>query len=67
LKNRQPIFAVESKTGETDVSRHISYFASRTEIPFFFQVHQGVKDYEVSATRTRVLPFTTFAAEILKI
>ncbi len=67
LKNRKPVFAVESKTGQTDVSRHISYFASRTDIPFFFQVHQGVKDYEVRDMRTRVLPFTRFAAEILKI
>lgn len=31
LKSRKPLFAVESKTGETDLSRHISYFASRTE------------------------------------
>ena len=67
LKNRKPLFAVESKTGEKDVSRHIHYFAARTEIPFFFQVHQGVRDYEMSDVRTRVLPFTTFAAEILKI
>ena len=67
LKNRRPLFAVESKTGDRDVSKHISYFASRTEIPAFFQVHQGVKDYEVRDSRTRVLPFTTFAAEVLKI
>ena len=67
LKNRQPLFAVESKTNDDDISKHISYFAARTEIPVFFQVHQGVRDYEVSKSRTRVLPFTTFAAEILKI
>ena len=67
LKNRRPLFAVESKTGDRDVSKHIFYFASRTEIPAFFQVHQGVKDYEVRDSRTRVLPFTTFAAEVLKI
>ncbi len=66
LKNRKPIFAVESKTGDKDVSKHIPYFASRTEIPFFFQVHQGVRDYEVRDSRTRVLPFTTFAGEILR-
>ena len=67
LKNRRPLFAVESKTGDRDVSKHIFYFASRTEIPVFFQVHQGVRDYEVRDSRTRVLPFTTFAAEVLKI
>ena len=67
LKNGRPLFAVESKTGDGDVSRHISYFASRTEIPFFFQVHRGSRDYEVMDCRTRVLPFTAFAAEVLKI
>jgi len=67
LQNRRPLFAVESKTGDRDVSKHISYFASRTEIPAFFQVHQGARDYEVYDSRTRVLPFTRFAAEILKI
>ena len=67
LKNRRPLFAVESKTGDGDVSKHISYFASRTEIPVFFQVHRGVRDYEVRDSRTRVLPFTTFATEILRI
>ena len=67
LKNSRPLFAVESKTGDNDVSRHIPYFAARTEIPAFFQVHQGIRDYEVRNSRTRVLPFTTFAAEVLKI
>jgi len=67
LKNSRPLFAVESKTGDDDVSKHIPYFAARTEIPVFFQVHQGIKDYEVRNIRTRVLPFTTFAAEVLKI
>jgi len=67
LKNSQPLFAVESKTGDDDVSKHIPYFAARTEIPVFFQVHQGIRDYEVRNSRTRVLPFTTFAAEVLKI
>lgn len=67
LKDRKPVFAVETKTGDRDVSKHISYFAERTEIPLFFQVHQGVRDYEVTDSRTRVLPFTTFAAEIIRV
>ena len=67
LKNSRPLFAVESKTGDHDVSKHIRYFAARTEIPVFFQVHQGIRDYEVRSSKTRVLPFTTFAAEVLKI
>jgi predicted AAA+ superfamily ATPase len=67
LKDRKPVFAVETKTGDRDVSKHISYFAERTEIPLFFQVHQGFRDYEVTDSRTRVLPFTTFAAEIIRV
>jgi len=67
LKNSKPFFAVESKTSDSDVNKHISYFAQRTEIPVFYQVHQGVRDYEVRNSRTRVLPFTTFSTEVLKI
>ena len=67
LKDNHPLFAVECKSGEADVSKHIPYFASRTEIPQFYQVHKGFKDYELNDIKTRVLPFTTFAAEILKI
>ncbi|MFH1981445.1 MAG: ATP-binding protein [Pseudomonadota bacterium] len=67
LKNSRPLFAVECKTGAGNVSKHINYFAERTEIPVFYQVHQGTRDYEVSDCRTRVMPFTTLAAEILKV
>jgi predicted AAA+ superfamily ATPase len=66
LKNNRPLFAVESKTGAGDVSKHINYFSGRTEIPIFYQVHLGAKDYEASECKTRVMPFTTFAAEILQ-
>lgn len=67
LKNRAPLFAVECKSGQTEVNRHIAYFADRTEIPLFYQVHKGDRDYEVSDLRVRVLPFRIFAAEILRI
>ena len=67
LENNQPIFAVECKSGQGDVAKPIRYFAERSEIPKFFQVHLAVKDYEIAHCRTRVLPFTTFAKEILKI
>ncbi|HMO17273.1 MAG TPA: ATP-binding protein [Oligoflexia bacterium] len=64
LKNKKPIFAVECKTGEKDVSKHISYFKDRTEIPKFYQVHLGSKDY-LKETGVRVLPFLTFCKEVL--
>lgn len=67
LKDARPLFAVECKSGEKDPGKHIHYFAERTEIPVFYQVHLGVEDYEVRDSRVRVLPFRTFVAEILKI
>ena len=67
LKNRLPLFAVECKSTDTDVGKHIPYFAQRTEIPIFYQVHKGNKDYEIKDTRTRVLPFRIFCSEILHV
>lgn len=63
LKNTKPLFAVECKTGEKGLSKHIEYFKTRTKIPAFYQVHLGVKDY-VPQTAVRVLPFTTFCKEL---
>lgn len=60
-RNNKPEFAVECKTGEQQLSRNISYFAQRTAIPLFYQVHMGEKDYEIAASKARVLPFTTMA------
>ena len=45
IKNRKPVFAVECKTGETHLSHSIKYFKARTPIPYWFQVHKGLKDY----------------------
>jgi predicted AAA+ superfamily ATPase len=67
LKNRKPIFAVECKTGETGLSKHIAYYSERTQIPFFYQVHKGHKDYEIKELRARVLPFRIFISEILQV
>lgn len=63
LQNRRPLFAVECKTGDRVLSKHIGYFAERTGIPAFYQVHQGTKDYGKPATG-RVLPFTKFCHEL---
>ena len=62
VRNGTPLFGVECKTGESKLSKHISYFAQRSPIPTFFQVHMGERDYEVADARARVLPLTTFAA-----
>jgi predicted AAA+ superfamily ATPase len=62
LKDKQPIFAVECKTGERSLSSSIEYFLARTKIPKFYQVHMGSKDYG-NAKSGRVLPFTNFCKE----
>lgn len=61
LKNSKPIFAVECKSGEKDISKNIKYFSKRIkDIPIFYQVHMGSKDFENIDFKTRVLPFTKF-------
>lgn len=64
LQNKKPLFAVECKSGEKSVSRHISYFKNRTNIPKFFQVHLGSRDYVDGNSGCRVLPFLTFCKEL---
>lgn len=60
LKNNKPIFAVECKTGDKAISKHIKYFKQRTNIPIFYQVHMGTKDFGNEETLARVLPFLKF-------
>lgn len=63
LQNKMPLFAVECKTGEGALSKHIKYFVERTQIPAFYQVHQGTRDYGKNETG-RVLPFIKFCKEL---
>ncbi len=67
LRDGSPLFAVECRTGAQGISKHIAYFSKRTEIPHFYQVHMGSDDYEIFDLRTRVLPMTRFAAEVLQV
>ena len=67
LRDGKPVFGVECKTGAQSISKHIAYFSKRTEIPQFYQVHMGRDDYEISELRTRMLPLTRFAAEVLQV
>ena len=62
VKDGKAEFAVECKTGEKDISSSIHYFKERTQIPKFYQVHQGQKDYEKNDIR--VLPLITFSKEL---
>lgn len=63
IQNKKPLFAVECKSGERSLSPHISYFAQRTPIPQFYQVHQGTRDYGKESSG-RVLPFEKFCQEL---
>ncbi len=62
IRDSEPLFAVECKSGEWSPSPAIAYFRQRTPIPDFYQVHLGERDYV--ANGTRVLPFRTFANEL---
>ena len=61
VRDGAPMFAVECKTGDRNLSRNIAYFATRTNIPIFYQIHMGDRDCEIAACKARVLPFTTLA------
>lgn len=58
LQEGRPLFAVECKTGEGHMSKHVHYYKERTSIPKFYQVHLGERDY--ADKNCRVLPFSTF-------
>lgn len=62
LKNKRPIFAVECKSNDTSISRNIHYFAARTAIPKFYQIHRASKAY--GDEKIRVMPFEQFCDEL---
>ncbi len=62
LQDSKPLFAVECKLSDKDVSPHLKYFKDRTEVPQFLQVHTGEKDYELFKG-VRVMPFQRFVSE----
>ena len=61
IQDNEPLFAVECKAQDRDLSPHIKYFSRRTKIPYFYQVSMGKADYEVIDCRARVLPFSVFS------
>jgi predicted AAA+ superfamily ATPase len=62
LKDERPLFAVECKTGEKSINTAMFYFMERTQIPKFYQVHTGGRDYEKKGVR--VLPVHKFIKEL---
>lgn len=62
LQNRRPLFAVECKSGDREISRSVAYFAERTPIPVFHQVHRAEKHYQRG--KVTVIPHARFCAEL---
>lgn len=62
IRNKRPIFAVECKTGDRQVSKAIHYYKERTKIQKFYQVHMGTSDF--ISEGVRVLPFVEFCKEL---
>lgn len=63
MKNKKPLFAVECKSGEKQISKHLAYFKERTPIPAFYQVHLGNAEYGTPETG-KVLSFIKFCKEV---
>jgi len=59
IRDKKPLFAVECKTGEKKASPNLKYFADRTTIPKFYQVHLGQADRQIEE-KIRILPFSKF-------
>lgn len=66
IKDKKPMFAVECKSGDRELTKHIPYFKERTKIPEFYQVHMQNKDYG-NAKTGRVMPFINFCKEIISV
>jgi predicted AAA+ superfamily ATPase len=59
LQNKRPLFAVECKLSDKELSPHLKYFAERTPVPEFFQVHLEGSSRRVS-DRIMTIPFLDF-------
>ncbi|OFZ81512.1 MAG: AAA family ATPase [Bdellovibrionales bacterium RIFOXYD1_FULL_53_11] len=65
LKDKKPLFAVECKTGERNLSRHLYYFSERMDVPVFYQTHAGGADFVPGdSKKLRMIPFSRLCREI---
>ncbi|MCZ0933120.1 MAG: ATP-binding protein [Oligoflexia bacterium] len=60
IKDGKALFAVECKLSDQALSKAVKYFKERTNIPEFYQVHLGNKDFGSADVEGRVLPFWKF-------
>jgi predicted AAA+ superfamily ATPase len=63
IRDQVPLFAVECKVSDKELSPHLKYFKERLSIPSYYQVHLGNKDYE-SSNGIRMIPFRAFVREL---
>ena len=61
LKDKKPVFAVECKSGQDNLSPALGYFRERTPVTEMYQVHLGTKDFEKHGIR--VMPLIRFLKE----
>ncbi len=59
IRDKEPVFAVECKTGEASISPALHYFSERTKIPYFYQFHGGSAHRQVN-DRIELIPFPEF-------
>lgn len=62
IRDGKPAFAVECKAGATSISASARYFAERTTIPAFYQVHLGER--HVQSGNITVIPFPRWCREL---
>ena len=59
IKNKKPLFAVECKLSDKNLSPAIKYFSERTPIPKFYQVHLENFEKQIS-DKISIIPFDEF-------
>lgn len=60
FKNKEPMFAVECKLTDLELSKHITYFKDRlSKIPKFYQVHTGSTEKQIDE-KISIVPFDKF-------
>ena len=64
LKNRKPLFAVEAKLSDGQLSPHLRYFSERTAIPLFFQTHLGSAHFGNAAIEGESIPFALLCKKL---
>ncbi|MBM9547577.1 hypothetical protein JWG40_11160 [Leptospira sp. 201903074] len=59
IQDKKPKFAVECKLSDTNLTSSLPYFAERTPVPKFYQVHMGEVQKQIS-DKISILPFDEF-------